>query len=192
MDYSLKDKFIDISKKMNVSYLRDKTLNLVIDIIKENNIKTVLEIGTGVGYSSYMIATNFKNINIDSVELSQERFNVAKELLTDFENICIFNINCFQFKTSKQYDLILIDGPKRNQKELLNKLINYAHDDTIFFIDNIKLQKIRSINQKSNNQQKIIDSLDEFKTYLDTNPNNIKFKYIDIEDGVMVGSRKWN
>lgn len=179
------------NKEFKVASLRDKTLNLLVDIIKENNINHILEIGTGVGYSAYSINKKISNLQIDSIEKSSERYNIAKKLLYDFKNINLYNIDCFEFKTCKKYDLIIIDGPKRNQIELFNYLQSFSLDNTIFFIDNIKLEKIRNIKEKNNNQIKIIESVDEFNAFL-VNNKEIKFKYYDIDDGVMVGCKKWN
>lgn len=182
---------IDYSKQMKVASLRNKTLNLLLDIIDKYKIKNILEIGTGVGYSSYSIIKKFSDVNIDTVEKSYDRYLLAKDFLSNFDNINVINEDCFVFNSDKKYDLIIIDGPKRKQKELFNHLLNFSSSKTIFFIDNIKLEKIRNIKEKTINQKKILESLDEFYFFL-VNNNEIKFNYYDIDDGVMIGCKEWN
>ncbi len=176
---------------MNVASLREATLSLLLDIIDKNNIETVLEIGTGVGFSAYSMYLHKPTIQIDSLEFSEDRYQIAQSLLSDVTNIHLYHTDCFKYNTTKKYDLILVDGPKRNQDQLIEHLLQFANDKTIFFIDNIDLKKIRNIVDKTNNQKHIIESLDLFKKYLE-NHQQYKFEYIPIDDGVMIGKRKWN
>ena len=181
----------EYNQQFHIATLRDETIELLFSIIEKNNVTSILEIGSGVGYSAFRIASRFNHIKIDSIEKSEEKYNVAKKTLIDFRNINFINEDCFLFFSSNKYDLIIIDGPKRYQIELFNHLQRFANQNTIYFIDNIKLLALRDVKQKTNNQQKIIDSVDEFRDYL-INHEQIKFKYYDIDDGVIVGSEKWN
>ena len=53
----------------------DDSLDYIIDLIKKNNIKNMLEIGTGIGFSSINIADK-TNIQITTIEKDHrpERF----------------------------------------------------------------------------------------------------------------------
>ncbi len=188
------DKISELKQKsieMNVASLREATLSLLLEIIAKNGIHTILEIGTGIGYSAYMMTHKYPHLEIDTVEFSDERYVCACEMLKGINNIHLHHNDCFTYYSDKKYDLILVDGPKRNQDKLIEHLMSFAHDKTIFFIDNMDLKKIRDIKDKSNNQQRIIASLDEFKIYLEQHPK-FKFKYIAIDDGVMIGKKQWN
>ena len=184
-------KLKQISIDMNVASLREATLSLLLDIIDKNDIKSVLEIGTGVGYSAYMMHTHKPTLKIDTIEFSDDRYATACEMLKGINEISCHHTDCFQFTSDKQYDLILVDGPKRNQDKLIEHLMQFTNDHTIFFIDNMDLRKIRDIKEKTNNQKHIIASLDEFKKYLLVHPT-YEFVYHALDDGVMIGKRKWN
>ncbi len=185
----------DILKKYNEEYhvasLRDETMSFLFLIIEKNNIANILEIGGGVGYGAYRIVNRFPCVKIDSIEKNEDKTKIAKEILSDYKNITFINEDCYLFNTTKKYNLIIIDGPKRNQIKLFNHLLKFANNDTIFFVDNIKLLSLRNLKNRTTNQQKIIDSVDEFKQYLLT-MKDLKFKYFDIDDGIMVGGIKWN
>lgn len=184
-------KLLNASKENKVVTLREQTFNLLLGLLKKNKIKNILEIGTGIGYSSYRLHLYDSNIVIDTIEKDQIRYNKAIELLGHFKNINFFNVDCFNFNNEKKYDLIIIDGPKNNQIKLFNYLLKFANEETIFFIDNLKLDKIRNLSNKNHYQEKIIKSLDSFYKFL-INHNDFNFEYFDIDDGVMIGSKKWN
>ena len=61
----------------NVPIMSRETIDTINKIIDENNIKSVLEIGTAIAYSTINFASN-KNIEkIVSIERDDERENIA-------------------------------------------------------------------------------------------------------------------
>lgn len=185
-----KKKIEEYNQKLSIPAIRKNTLTKLLEIIKFNDVKNILEIGTGIGYSSFCMFISNDKIQIDTLELSEERYNIANEMIGSYKSIMIHNIDCFDFDTDKKYDLIFLDGPKREQIKLLQHLFKFSHKNTLFFIDNIFLKHIRDLKNKTSNQIKILESLDELKNYLLDN-ELINFEIFDIDDGFAIGSKKW-
>ena len=61
----------------HVPIMLDDGLAFLLNYIKEHDIKTILEIGTAIGYSSMQIAKLNKNIKIDTLEINPEMYELA-------------------------------------------------------------------------------------------------------------------
>ena len=191
----LKNKLDKLKSKCiidKIPIIRDNTLKFIINFIKENNIGSILEIGTAYGYSAF----NFKILSnikyIVSLEKNLEKFNIAKKYLKslNISNIDLININAFDYDTNLKFDLVFMDGPKSNQIELFQKFSNYLNPKGIIIIDNLYLNKIRLIddNLKTKNQKSLINKLDKFIIYLQ-NLKNYSFELINIDDGIGIVKR---
>ena len=62
-----------------IPVLLTDTANLLAKNLKQFNPKTVLEIGTAIGFGSIAMATNTNCDSIDTVEIDENRFNIANE-----------------------------------------------------------------------------------------------------------------
>jgi tRNA1Val (adenine37-N6)-methyltransferase len=86
-----------------------------------SNVKRILDIGTGTGLLSLMIAQK-TNALIDTIEIDKDAFEQAKEniALSPWQNrITIFNSDVQQFDFSYHYDII-ISNPPFYENELLS------------------------------------------------------------------------
>lgn len=175
------------SKKHHIPILRPKTVELLCNIISQHNINSCLEIGTAFGFSAAVMSI-FKNIKITTIEKDYIRYIKAKALLKDFQLVECINANCFEFETNDVYDLILLDGPKFNQNKLIQKYAKNLSSRGLIFIDNLYLKKFLENKNPTNNQLKILKSLEELKKYIQ-NLENFKCTIYDIEDGVAVLER---
>ena len=61
-----------------IPILMDETLDEILEILKEENPKEILEIGTAIGYSASQFAITIPGVHIDTIELSEERANEAR------------------------------------------------------------------------------------------------------------------
>lgn len=75
---------------------------------------TILDIGTGTGLISLMLAQRFPHSMIDAIEIDNDAFLQAKE---NYENapfsdrLTIFNSSLQDYSTNKKYDLIVSNPP---------------------------------------------------------------------------------
>ena len=74
----------------------------------------LLDIGTGTGVLSLMLAQKNKSVKIDAVEIEEESFLEAKKNISDspfHQQITVFKVDFLEFKTDKCYDLIFSNPP---------------------------------------------------------------------------------
>ena len=100
----------------NIPIIQDDGIKFLVEFIKRNNIKSILEIGTAIGYSAIVMASINDDITITTIERNQERYleavkNIKKFNLEDRINI-IFK-DAFDANIDDKFDLIFIDAAKR-------------------------------------------------------------------------------
>ncbi len=125
-----------------IPILMDETLDEILEILKEENPKEILEIGTAIGYSASQFAITIPGVHIDTIELSEERANEArnniKNIGTDSQ-IDIFQGDAMEIlpTLTKQYDVIYIDANKGKYPIYLQHAIRLSKVGTVILADNI-------------------------------------------------------
>lgn len=175
-----------------VPIIRDLSAKFLFDFVRENNIKTVLEIGTAIGYSgSIMLAAGVKHlttidINNDYLCIAQKTFakckfdqrvqiynNDAKIVLKE-----LVNKGC-------QYDMIFLDGAKGQYLYYLDDLIKLIGKDGVIFADNVLLQGMVESNEKIPHRKRTM--VVNLRKYLEkVNQSPLKTKLIRLEDGIAI------
>ena len=93
----------------NVPIMQDEGLEFLLDFIRKNNIKTILEIGTAVGYSAIKMDCINKDIKIVSIERDEARYKQAVENVKsmNLENrIELIFDDAFNVELQEKFDLI--------------------------------------------------------------------------------------
>ncbi|MBS3146289.1 protein-L-isoaspartate(D-aspartate) O-methyltransferase [Candidatus Woesearchaeota archaeon] len=93
----------------NQTISQPSTVVQMLDYLELTEGQKVLEIGAGSGYNASLIATIIKPGKLFTIELSKILFNYAKERLTNFDNIQIFNKDgSTGLKKFSPYDRIIV------------------------------------------------------------------------------------
>ncbi|MBE6147857.1 MAG: SAM-dependent methyltransferase, partial [Firmicutes bacterium] len=79
-DYGVKLVLNEIKKYAldnNVPIMLDDGIEFLCNLIKEKKVKTILEIGTAIGYSSIKMALVDNDISVTTIERDIDRYNIA-------------------------------------------------------------------------------------------------------------------
>ncbi len=123
-----------------IPIMQDDGIDFLIDYIKKNNVKDILEIGTAVGYSSIKMALISNNINIVTIERDELRYN---EAIKNIKKMNLQNrINCIyadalEVSIDDSFDLIFIDGAKSQNIKFFEKYKNLLKENGTILVDNI-------------------------------------------------------
>lgn len=182
-----------------VPIIKDDSLEYLLNIIKENDFKDILELGCAVAYSAIMMASLNKDIHIDTIEKNDEMYQKAISNIRDvnLENqINIFHMPIENYHTDKQYDFIFVDAAKAQYSKYLEMFLNNLKQDGIMFFDNMAFhgltKDIESI--KNRNTRSLVRKINDFKESM---RNDNRFDIIldeSIGDGFLVLKRRrlWN
>jgi len=183
-------------KENKVPITLDDTLSFLLKTINENDCKEILEIGTAIGFGSIAIAENTECYHIDTLEINEERFNVANQniknknlqnkistFLTDAKE---FLLNC-----NKKYDFVYLDGPKGQYINYLPLITKILNKDGIIFADNLNFHgMVTGEIEVSKGCRAMIKGLKNYINEITTNPIYDSKIYTEIGDGVGITKLK--
>ena len=163
------------AKKENVPIMQKESLNYLISFIKQHDIKSVLEVGTAIGYSTILIKEAVNNIT--SIERDEERYNIAVKNveLSNLNNITLIKGDALDITITDKFDLIFIDAAKGKNEEFLDKFKSNLNENGYIIIDNmdfhglvgksmtIEKRRLRSLVKKIENFIKYMEEQTEFK-----------------------------
>ena len=67
----------DYAKDNHVPIMQDGGIEYIINYIKNNNVKNILEIGSAIGYSAIRFASVDKDIKVTTIERDDKMYNEA-------------------------------------------------------------------------------------------------------------------
>ena len=126
----------------HIPIIMDDTLEEIKKILIKENPKRILEIGTAVGYSASQFAKYAPEAIIDTIELSEERYNEAKINIKkigveDRINLYLGNAVEILPTFSFEYDIVFIDANKGKYPVFLQEGIRLVKTNGIILADNI-------------------------------------------------------
>lgn len=186
------------AKEHHVPIIQDEGLAFLELILHLYQPKTILEIGTAIGYSAIRMA-RVCNTHIVTIERNEEMVEQAKkniehaDLNHQIEVLFKDALDCFEDLKNKRFDLIFIDAAKAqylNFFELFTPLLNSGG---IVVCDNMSFHGL-VLNQDNYEQQSrsvrgLIRKLNNFKQNLLEN-QNFDTSIFNIGDGMAVSIRK--
>jgi predicted O-methyltransferase YrrM len=143
----------------HVAIVRAETIKLIMRKIQERNFSTILEIGTGYGYSAGMICKNCAIKKLTTIEINPVHCQLAKKFLREFKQVECINMDAHDFLPKQKYDLIFFDGPKSRQETLIMRYLPFLSTNGMIIIDNLYLKRISEIVDKNRQQKALLKKI---------------------------------
>ncbi len=188
----------EIKKKAldeKVPIIKDDGLLFILNLIKERNVKDILELGCAVGYSSIQMASLRDDIHIDTIEKNEDMYkqavvNIKEEGLDDRINVHFMPIE--EFKTDKKYDLIFVDAAKAQYFKYTEQFLDNLKDDGVFVYDNMIFHGLvyDVENIKSKNTRSLVKKLINFLQIMRNDKRFDIMFFEDVGDGILLASKK--
>lgn len=183
------------AKENNVPIMLDDGINFLINYIKENEIKSILEVGSAIGFSAIMMASVAEDIMVDTIEIDEERYELARKNIKSFNlvsRINIYNTDALKFVSEKKYDLIFIDAAKAQYKKYMEYFLGNLKDEGVFIFDNMNFHGMvddyESI--KNRNTRSLVKKIKKFRDEILNDTNyDVVFKK-NVGDGVIIAKIK--
>ena len=175
-------------KRMQVSVTQAYFFQLMI---KLNNIKNILEIGTFTGYSALSMGLSLPIdgtvtcLDIDKEKSKKAEYYFRKANLENKIKIIIApaieSMNEL-IKQKKIFDLIFIDADKENYKNYFNLSLELLNENGLMIIDNVLWKGAVS---NSDNNEKLTKVIREFNLYV-RKDDRVEKTILPLGDGVNV------
>lgn len=177
-----------------VPIIEDEGLQFIIDFINEKDIKSMLEIGTAVGYSSICFASSKQDLTIVTLEKDQQRYDQAKN------NISLAKLNdrinsvltdAREFNLSQQFDCLFLDGPKAHNQQLLDLYLPNLKQDGYIIVDDVYFHGFIDHPEtlKTKRLVPLVKKLSKFRNDM-LNSEVYDCQYYQIGDGILIGRRR--
>lgn len=181
------------AEEENVPIMQRDGINFLVEQIIKKDVKSILEIGTAIGYSTIIMAFIRDNIKITSVERDEKRYlkavkNVKKAHLEDRINL-IFN-DALEVNIKDKYDLIFIDAAKAQNIKFFEKFKDNLNEKGLIITDNMNFHGLTEKEEeiKSRNLRALVRKIKNYHKYLEEN-TEFKTEFLNIGDGIAISKR---
>ena len=184
------------AKKNNIPIMLSDGISFLCNYIKDNKVKSILEIGSAIGYSAIRMASMGEDIKVTTIERDIDRYNVAVNNINKYgmvKKINIINGDAMDvlLDDSNRFDLIFIDASKGHNIDFFNKYKKYLDKDGVIITDNLSFHGLVEDESlvKTKNQRGIVKKIKLFIEFLDNNKEFVT-EYVDVGDRISISKER--
>lgn len=187
--------FVDLRKYAidnHVPIMNSQTKELIISILKIAKPKTILEIGTAIGYSS-LCFKKYTGANITTIELDKDTAEIAKENFKKY-NVEINLINDDAMKALRNinqgFDFVFIDANKSRYLDYFKITSKLLNKGGIIIADNVLFRgEVCNDDIMEKRKNTLVKRLRNFLAYI-TDLEEFTTSVIPIGDGLTLSVRR--
>ena len=178
-----------------VPIMKVETKEFLKSLLAMKNPKSILEIGTAIGYSS-LIFNKYSKAKITTIELSEETANIAKSNFKKYNaNINLINDDAEKAltKLNQGFDFVFIDANKSNYRYYFDYVDkNLLNDGGIIICDNILFRgEVCNDDLIEKRKITIVKRLRKFLSYITSRDDYIT-SIVPIGDGISLSCKGKN
>lgn len=183
------------AKENNIPIMQDEGISFLTTLIHKNKIRSILEIGTAIGYSAIIMALTDKNIKITSVERDEKRYLEAVKNIKKFnleDRITLIFKDALELKVDGNFDLIFLDAAKGQNINFFNNFSKSLNKNGFIVTDNMLFHGYVNKNEediKSRNLRGLVRKIKQYHEFLKTS-DDYNTSFYNIGDGIAVTTRK--
>lgn len=163
-------------------------------LIQSQQLHSILEVGTGHGIWSITMALADPQVRIVTIELNPQRAFIARENIRAMglsDRIIVIQGDALTASLEGNYDLILLDGPKGQNKVLFEKTVPFLKPEGYVLIDNLDFHgETTTRDPQSRDLKQLVHKIKAFKTWM-ADQSDFIVQSLELGDGLMLVSRKY-
>ncbi len=192
------DELRHYAEQYNVPILDKISTEFVKQLIRIKDVKSILEIGTAIGYSSMHFASCDPSINVWTIERKEEMYEQAISNIKDFGYESQVNVifsdalEAFELlPTDQSFDMIFIDAAKAQSQKFFELYEPLLKDDGIIITDNILYHGFVSDIEivRNRNVKQMVKKVQKYNDWL-MNHDKYKTTLINIGDGMAISKKE--
>ncbi len=177
-----------------VPIMEDDGLNYVLKFLKEKDIKSLLEIGTAVGYSSICFASSKSDLKIVTLEKDEVRYKKALENIHKVnleDRITAILTDAREYTLDQQFDCLFLDGPKAHNQQLLENYCRNLKKGGYIVVDDVYFHGFVDHPETLNTPRlkPLVKKLTKFRNDM-LNSSEYESQYLEIGDGLLICRRR--
>lgn len=189
--------FVDIRKyaiENNVPIMNNQTKELIISILQILKPKTILEIGTAIGYSS-LCFSKYTNADITTIELDEKTACIAQENFNKYNvNVNLINDDAMKAlrNINQGFDFVFIDANKSRYLDYFKITCKLLNRGGIIIADNVLFRgEVCNDDIMEKRKNTLVKRLRNFLAYI-TDLEDFTTSVIPIGDGLTLSVRRDN
>lgn len=182
------------AEKKRIPIMQKEGIEFLVNYIRTNHVKTVLEIGSAIGYSAIKMALTNQNVHVVTIERDEQRYkqalsNIKKLHLED--RIQIYLCDAFTFSTEQKFDLLFIDAAKAQYIPFFEKFKGNVKESGTIISDNLAFHGLvgKDVSKLSRNVRGLVKKLEKYILFLKEN-QEYKTTFLTIGDGIGVTKKR--
>jgi len=195
MNYKMINEIKDYAAINSVPIMQDEGIEFLTTFIVNKKIKSVLEVGTAIGYSAIMMAITNPDLKVVTIERDEERYIEALKNIKKFnldDRITLIFKDALEVNLKDKFDLIFLDGAKGQNINFFEHFENNLNDDGYIITDNINFHGYVLKNEeeiKSRNLRGLVRKIKKYIEYLKAN-KKYETTFYEKGDGISVSLKK--
>ena len=187
-------KMEEYADEKGVPIMEKEGIEFLTEFIKHNKIKSILEIGTAIGYSAIKMALVSDDISITTIERDEVRYLEAVKNIKALGLDSRINLvlgDALEYIPDGTYDLIFIDAAKSQYIKFFEKYTKNLNEKGYVISDNINFHGLTNSDKSklSRNLRQLIGKLERYIAFLKEN-TEFKTRFFEIGDGIAISNRK--
>lgn len=189
------DRIREDARERHVPILQDASLEFIELILEIRKPKTILEVGTAVGYSAINFAKHLANGGkITTIELNEDLANEARENITEMgldNTINVVNMDAYEYMKTidEKFDVIFIDAAKGQYMKYLEQALRLTNSGSVIIADNVLLHGMVLGGYNEHKHRTAVTRLREYLEAVTTDERLVS-TIVDIGDGIAVSAVK--
>ncbi|MCD8797919.1 O-methyltransferase [Mammaliicoccus sciuri] len=192
------DELRHYAEQYNVPIMDKISTEFVKQLIRIKDVKSILEIGTAIGYSAMHFASCDPDINVWTIERKEEMYEQAISNIKDFGYESQINVifsdalEAFELlPTDQSFDMIFIDAAKAQSQKFFELYEPLLKDDGIIITDNILYHGFVSNIEivRNRNVKQMVKKVQKYNQWL-MNHDKYKTTLINIGDGMAISKKE--
>lgn len=184
----------EYARANNIPIMQKDGIEFLCNYIKENNIKSVLEIGTAIGYSAIMMCLADDNVTVTTIERDEDRYNIAMDNINKFNLDSRINVilgDALEVELTDKYDLIFIDAAKSQYIKFFERFEGNLNNGGTIVSDNLSFHGLVENPTKTNNRN-TKQLVGKIRKYIDYLKDNEKYNttFYKLGDGVAISIKR--
>ena len=182
----------EYAKDNHVPIMLKDGIDFLTDYIKKNEIKSILEVGTAIGYSAISMALVSNDIKITTIERDSKMYDLAIKNIKSFNlesRVEVIFEDALNVEINNKYDLIFIDAAKSQYIKFFEKFKHNLNFNGVIVTDNLFFHGlVENPEGCSRNTRQLVEKIRKYVEFLKEN-KEFDTKFISIGDGISISKK---
>lgn len=186
-----------LAKENHIPIMELAGIEAMLQILRIQKPKQILEVGTAIGYSALRMADALSECKIVTIERDEERLGLAEKYIQRAgkeRQIHIIRGDALEVESEVKdhapYDAIFIDAAKGQYKRFFELYAQYLSEDGIIVTDNVLFKGLVCEKEIENKRiRNLVKKIDEFNHWLSNHPD-YQTIILPVGDGVAISKKR--